>query len=372
MKLTVSTVLTALALVSATQAAVLPPADRHMVDRRNNGNADSLLQGFAAGLHSVVGSWNQHQSSSSGSSHTRNAAVSNSTASTQSGSNSSGSGSSTGSSTGSSSSSASPSSSSSSSSSNSGNTPLSNSGKLGLAWANKGSMNINRWINDKVSWYYSWDATPGWRNAPTNITFCPMLWGERNEDDFRQHVLQNLNGKHNQGKCVLGMNEPNQKGQSDMSVNTACGLMRANILPLKGLGWYVVSPVTTNAPSGETWMDNFRSTCPDVWSAIDAVALHYYDTSTNKFKKYVNHWHNKYEKPIWVTEYACQNFNGGAQCSTGQAYNFHTEMANWFNEQDFVEAYAPFGVMQNMQGVSSTNQLANGQTPSPLFNAITQ
>lgn len=37
-------------------------------------------------------------------------------------------------------------------------------------------------------------------------------------------------------------------------------------------------------------------------------------------------------------------------------------MARWFDEQDFVEFYMPFGVMRQMQGVTDTNRLmdANG------------
>lgn len=231
-------------------------------------------------------------------------------------------------------------------------------------------MKIGNWLTKKVSWYYSWDATPGWKDAPTNITFCPMLWGHKNVGKFRAHVLNNQDSKFFKDKCVMGMNEVNQKGQSDISVSDACGLMRENILPLKRKGWYVVSPVTTNAPSGEKWMDKFLSTCPDVWNAIDAVAVHYYDTSVSKFQKYVEKWHDRYRKPVWVTEYACQNFNGGSQCSQSKARSFHTTMAKWFDEQDYVEAYSPFGVMQNMQGVASSNRLANGNNPTTLFNEI--
>ncbi|WFC97498.1 hypothetical protein MYAM1_000212 [Malassezia yamatoensis] len=256
--------------------------------------------------------------------------------------------------------------------STSSSSPFSRSGKLGLAWPNGSSMNINKWVTDKVSWYYSWAPTPGWSNAPTNISFCPMLWGNKNLKSFQKNVLHNTNGKYNQAKCVMGMNEVNQAGQADMSVSSACSMMRENILPLKEKGWYVVSPVTTSAPNGQTWMDNFRSDCSDVWEAIDAVAVHYYDTSITKFKKYVTTWHNRYEKPIWVTEYACQNFGGGSPCSESHAKNFQTTMASWFDEQDFVQAYSPFGVMQDMQGVSSYNQMANGKNPSPLYASIAE
>jgi len=34
-------------------------------------------------------------------------------------------------------------------------------------------------------------------------------------------------------------------------------------------------------------------------------------------------------------------------------------MAAWFDQQDWVERYAPFGAMKNMQGVQQNNALMN-------------
>lgn len=265
-----------------------------------------------------------------------------------------------------SSSSSSPSSSSSSNSSNTNGTAK----KVGLAWAVKNSMNIDEFKLDKVSWYYSWSATPGWNNAPTDIAFCPMLWGNKDTSSFEKNVINKPNGKYNRAKCVLGINEPDQDGQANMDVSTGCSLMRKYVAPLKEKGWYLVSPATSSAPAGMKWMKDFRSQCSDVWDKIDAVAVHYYDISTKKFKNYVEKWHDEFNKPIWVTEYACQDFNGNNQCSEGEAKRFHTEMAKWFNEQSYIQAYAPFGLMMNMQGVQGTNRLTNGDGPNDLFRAI--
>ncbi|WFD24409.1 hypothetical protein MEQU1_003109 [Malassezia equina] len=249
--------------------------------------------------------------------------------------------------------------------------PLANKPKLGLAWPNGDSMNITNFIKSKVSWYYTWSPTPGMSNPPSDITFCPMLWGFKHLSSFREHVLNNPNANQNSGKCVLAMNEVNQKGQADMSVGAACGLMRDNIVPLKkDHSFYIVSPSTTSAPSGKKWMQNFRQQCSDVWDDIDAVAVHYYDTNVTAFQEYVRDWHDTFNKPIWVTEYACHNFNGGAQCSDVDTFVFQKAMSTWFDQQDFVEAYAPFGVMQQMQGINTNNQLTNNGEPNILFNAI--
>lgn len=35
-------------------------------------------------------------------------------------------------------------------------------------------------------------------------------------------------------------------------------------------------------------------------------------------------------------------------------------MAEWFDDQDYIERYSPFGAMRNMQGVNQFNALMNG------------
>jgi hypothetical protein len=89
----------------------------------------------------------------------------------------------------------------------------------------------------------------------------------------------------------------------------------------------------------------------------DFVPLHYYDIRTAHFKEYVTNFHTQTGKKIWVTEYADHSFNGEAQPDEGATWAFHQEMAQWFDEQDFVEFYMPFGVMRQMQGVTDTNRL---------------
>jgi len=59
----------------------------------------------------------------------------------------------------------------------------------------------------------------------------------------------------------------------------------------------------------------FGHACTD----ISFLPLHWYDVSVDGFKQYVQNFHDKTGHNIWVTEYACQNFNGGAQCSDDQS-----------------------------------------------------
>ena len=241
--------------------------------------------------------------------------------------------------------------------------------KQGLAWPNANGMDIKNFITGGVSFAYSWDATPGWDGFPIDeLVFCPMLWGNKNADDFMNKVVNDQNGKFNKYKCAMGMNEVNQKGQADMSGKDACSLMRSHIMPLADKGWYIIGPSTTSAPNGLTqWYKQFQSECGDVFDRMDAISLHWYDVSIDAFKKYVENWHNTFKKPVWITEFACQNFNGGAQCSKSEADQMMKEMSDWFMQQDYVVGFSPFGVMQNLQGVSDVNRLSQGSNPTSLF-----
>jgi hypothetical protein len=233
-------------------------------------------------------------------------------------------------------------------------------------------MDIDNFFIDNVDWYYSWGATPGWDTAPTDKVFCPMLWGDSgtgaNADEFKTAVTDDPDGTYNQWKCVMGMNEVNQVGQADMTPAHACTLMKTYIMPLADDDWYIIGPSTTSDPTGlTTWYAEFMTECSDVFERLDAVAVHYYDVDVDNFKTYVENYHNVTGKDIWITEAACENYNGGSQCSASTAKSFLLEMMAWVNDQDYVKAYSPFGVMQNLQGVDEVNRLSQGSNPTTLF-----
>jgi hypothetical protein len=147
--------------------------------------------------------------------------------------------------------------------------------------------------------------------------------------------------------------------------------MKTYIMPLADDDWYIIGPSTTSDPAGlTTWYKEFMSECSDVFERLDAVAVHYYDVNVDNFKAYVANWHEVTGKDIWITEAACQNFNGGAQCTADYARTFLTEMMAWVADQDYVKAYAPFGVMQSLQGVDEVNRLSQGSNPTSLFTAF--
>ncbi|KAI9574161.1 hypothetical protein HD554DRAFT_4104 [Boletus coccyginus] len=190
-----------------------------------------------------------------------------------------------------------------------------------------------------------------------------MLWGWGQVDDFKSVVVQGYATK------VLGMNEPNEPSQSNMSPQDGISLWQQYIDPLKSQGYYLISPACSNDQAGLDWMKAFVEGCTDC--TIDAIAFHFYGTDPRAFVEYATTLHEAYNKPIWITEFADQNFSGdGGQASMSDIYAFQSAAVEFVENTSWIEAAFPFGVMQDLQGVNEGNSLltADGWPTSLAYN----
>ncbi|KAK8869712.1 hypothetical protein IAR55_000280 [Kwoniella newhampshirensis] len=244
---------------------------------------------------------------------------------------------------------------------------LNKGSKFGAAWPNGNwaqstdSNFIGNYVGQKTSWYYTWSPFSVGSGDQMGLEFVPMLWGPGQVSDW----YSQMNSWPSTVKNALFFNEPNQVGQSDCDTGTAVSHWMNDFLPIRASkGIRLGGAATTSAPSGLQWIKDFQSACTGAGNsaadcAMDFVPIHWYDTTPDNFKQYVENFHSQTGLNIWVTEYACQNFNGGAQCSDQETWALHTEMAGWFDQQDYIERYSPFGMMENMQGVNQNNALMN-------------
>jgi hypothetical protein len=178
----------------------------------------------------------------------------------------------------------------------------------------------------------------------------PMLWGPNQISDFKKKVVKGY------ANIAMGFNEPNESGQSNMDASYGATLWKEYLEPLKSQGYELVAPTTSSNPNGRTWVDNWYKACNGGCNP-DYHGVHYYDVSAQGMITYIEQWHTAYGKPIMVTEFACQNFNGGAQCSQSQTDAFWKTVVDWMESTSYVTAYFGFGIMTNMQGVNTDNQL---------------
>jgi hypothetical protein len=101
-----------------------------------------------------------------------------------------------------------------------------------------------------------------------------------------------------------------------MSPGQAVSLWNQFIDPLHKRNYQLISPATTSGGAGDTWMEQFIAQCKNCH--IDGMAIHYYGTDPQAMIKYVENRYNKYKLPIWITEFACQDFGPARkQCSSG-------------------------------------------------------
>ena len=110
---------------------------------------------------------------------------------------------------------------------------------------------------------------------------------------------------------VLGFNEPQQPGQSNLTPSDAANLWKSQLEPLKAQGILLGSPAPSSAPNGKQWLLEWMQACGG-WDGsqggctVDFVALHWYDINSTAFIQYLEDFYATFQKPIWVTEWACQ------------------------------------------------------------------
>jgi hypothetical protein len=230
------------------------------------------------------------------------------------------------------------------------NPPSYKGGKMCLPWPNGDDPNLKKFKTDKVGVLYTWNPRLPSQAKKLGFKAVPMLWGANQVADFERLV------KPGYADTILGFNEPNLDSQSGLNPAEAAKLWKDHIQTKKKYGYRLISPATTSAPSGIDWLQDMLDECKGACT-FDAIAVHWYGTSADEFIAYVEKHHKKFNKPIWVTEFACQDFNRGAQCTKDQIFNFASKVTRFMDNTDYVEVYCPFGVQHDMVNVNPLNQL---------------
>jgi len=220
------------------------------------------------------------------------------------------------------------------------------SGKKGLAW-DAGDINqlYENFNLPQISGMYTWTAHCPPQASKVPYGCFPMLWnGASDKVAAFDAVAAKLDSEY-----YMGFNECNEPGQCAMSPSQAIPVWKAHLAPLRSQhGKKLVCPVTSSNPNGFTWVQNFFNQCGSACDC-DVIALHFYDTTADKFKAYVQKWHNEWPNlPIWVTEFNCVNFNndGQGQPSYSEVKAFFEEVVDWMEQpqQSYIKKYFAYGL----------------------------
>ena len=190
-----------------------------------------------------------------------------------------------------------------------------------------------------AGWYYNWGTNND--KMPAGAEFVPMIWDEN------VVTAANLAKVKTEGTTLLGFNEPGLAGQVEMSVEQALDLWPQ----LQATGMRLGSPAVAyggNTPGG--WLDRFMKGAEERRLKVDFITLHWYgsdfsDAAAGQFMGYVKAVHDRYQKPIWVTEYGLMNFTGTPKFpNTAQLTTFIRNSTAQLQAAPYVERYAWFSL----------------------------
>jgi len=162
-------------------------------------------------------------------------------------------------------------------------------------------------------------------------------------------------------KNLLGFNEPDYATQANMSVDEAIRLWPR----LQSTGLRLGSPCTISATS--PWLDKFMTKAARSHLRVDFVTMHSYGSpNAESFLAKVRKLHEKYERPIWVTEFSVADWSATpsrpSRYSRSEVHDFMRTAITGMQAMPYVERYAWFarGPADPALGPSALFQ-ANGQ-----------
>lgn len=146
-------------------------------------------------------------------------------------------------------------------------------------------------------WYYNWTAEPDPNAQAIAAEFVPMIWGPKNATP---ETFQRL--RKSGCDTLLGFNEPDKKGQANLSVAQALELWPE----LMATGLRLGSPAPAE-PDG--WLPEFMAEAERRRLRVDFICLHWYQdvTHTNAvehLRQFLTEQWDRYRKPIWLTEFS--------------------------------------------------------------------
>ena len=190
-----------------------------------------------------------------------------------------------------------------------------------------------------VSWMYNWMPSSG--VVPANVEYVAMKSG------MWWPSLDQIKVKG--GGAVLMYNEPNHAGMANMNGSILTPIYAASewgkfeAFLAKNPGVRLGAPCPAiNGEEGAAyrdpmpWLDEYIAALPaGAWDKISFTTIHKYGNSFDELAKYVDLMWTKYQKPVWITEFAGQG-------EPEVHYALMQQALPWLDAHPHVERYAWF------------------------------
>ena len=240
-------------------------------------------------------------------------------------------------------------------------------GKKGAAFTLRDEGQAGSWKENlpkvmalRPYWNYSW-GSKRIDAQPIDVEFLPMIWCGNNAEKMKQSIDIDVKQciKNGTIKRILAFNEPDQRSQSNMSVE--CALERWRIL--ESLGISTISPSCAH-PMGE-WATSFMSAIDNTDKRVDWVGVHWYGgANVSAFQNCMTNVYKAYNRPILITEFAPADWNATTvannRFSPEAVLAFMKEALPWLEAQDWIAGYCWFS-FQISQPVGTSSALFDEQ-----------
>jgi hypothetical protein len=210
-----------------------------------------------------------------------------------------------------------------------------NAFRRGLPWATDNRRAPTLGNLPKILWYHHWADGPV-PEMPSKVEYVPMFWGPSSWSKWnsRLYEMRQRTPKH-----LMAFNEPDISSQANMNPYYAAQLYMEQIYPWAAKGTQLGSPAIAY---NLDWMATFLSEVSKRGGHVDFICIHWYGSwkDINSFKNYVMAAHNRFGKPIWVTELGITT---ASWPSSGQVKTFMQQAFIWMESQPYVWRAAWFG-----------------------------
>ncbi|KAI0327475.1 hypothetical protein GY45DRAFT_1327586 [Cubamyces sp. BRFM 1775] len=218
--------------------------------------------------------------------------------------------------------------------------------KVCIAWGNSPSdSSLSNFKTSHVVGLYDWSVDKPTSANALGFDYWPMLWGgdEAHISAFENAVTQGF------GTIILGFNEPNEVGQSNLDPDTAAALWKQYIEPKRSLGYKTCSPAVSAATNGQQWMRSFMQACSGC--TIDYQCLHWYGLGASNLETYLEGYHNMFNLPILLTEFADEDFSGANPPTVNDVIAFMQQFLAFVDNTSWMLAACPFGTSTSESAV---------------------
>ncbi|GAB0135998.1 hypothetical protein EsDP_00004316 [Epichloe bromicola] len=240
------------------------------------------------------------------------------------------------------------------------------SGKRGLAYNDPRLANLvgSSCKSGACGWATNWGQSEV--GLSPNRAFIPMLWGKGphngNNDFFDSWHSNARKAVANGAKALLSFNEPDNKGQANMSPAEAAKHHVEYMNPYAGQT-LIGSPSITNSNlqgEGLDWLKSWVQECKSQHCEYHYCATHWYDhaSAINTLFEHIKQVHDICDgKPVWLTEFA------PIEATTAQTEEFLSQAIPKLESIDHLDAYAYF-----MVGSGANQLLSSDSALSPIGN----